>query len=356
MGKELFKKIVSFLVILILIFSISACGNLTSSNNTEDTDEKNLDAESVKEQDTKELKKVVIGVMGDDGFMTESALIAQKEEFFEKELEKAGYYPEYVGFAGAGPALNEAFAAGEIDVAFYSELPAITAKSAGINIKIIASSSSEQKYALSVADNSGINSVEDLIGKKIVVPFGTAVYRYVTLLLDEHGISLEDVELVNSATDGPSMLTAGEVDAFATSYSLVLTYETSGIGMLLEDSISNYNQESAFVLAAQTEFLAENEQAAIALIKALNHTYEFSVENPTAAIEDSVKDTTTLEIQTKVYSDTSFSYFNPEIDSQLIQRIKDVISFSKENEIISNDVDVNALIDTSYYKKAVLEE
>lgn len=350
-----YKKIIGILLASVLAFGAIGCGSSSekeenAGNGAVSSSEKE-DVENI--ESNSELQPVKIGVMGDTGVLQDSAIIAQKEGFFEEELAKAGYVPEYIGFAGAGPALNEAFVSKGIDIAVYSEFPAINARSVGTDIKIFASSNSQLGYAISISPDAEITSVNDLVGKTVVVPIGTSVYKYFAQLLQDRGLSIDDVEIVNSATDGPSMLASGNADAFITSETLIRTYESQGIGTILEDSISNYDQSSAFIFAGRNEYLSENPDAAVAIIKALQRAYEFAQNNPDDAISDMVKDGITLEIQEKVYVDRSFSYFNPQIDDELKNKIQDVASFMYENQLISNEINVDDLVDTSYYERAI---
>ena len=109
-----------------------------------------------------------------------------------RKLAKVGYKPDYQGFAQAGPAINEAFAAKSLDFAVYGDMLAITAKSNGVDVKIIASVSSQQDYAIVIGNQSDIKSVSDLKGKKIAVGFGTVTYKYLEDLLGLNGLGIGD--------------------------------------------------------------------------------------------------------------------------------------------------------------------
>lgn len=76
-------------------------------------------------------------------------------------------------FAQAGPAVNEAFAVNEIDVAVYAEFPLITAASNGVDLKGFALSTSQLNFGILTRKDSGIKSISDLEGKNVVVALGT---------------------------------------------------------------------------------------------------------------------------------------------------------------------------------------
>lgn len=101
------KKLKTLSVILLsftLVFGVIGCGNKSNADNAGGT------------EGTKELKTVTIANPALDGTLTEAAGIAQREGYFEEELAKVGYKPDYQGFAQAGPAINEAFAAKSLDL------------------------------------------------------------------------------------------------------------------------------------------------------------------------------------------------------------------------------------------------
>ena len=342
------KKFTGILLALTIVFGVTGCGSSKDNNVTE----KAAQTETASTEN-KELKKVIIGTTGLDGSLTENAAIAQKEKFFEEELEKVGYYPEYQAFAQQGPAINEAFSSDAIDFAAYGDLPAITAKSNGIDIEVIATTSSNMAYSLVVNNNLDISSIADLKGKKIVVGFGTAPYKFLSDLLEKNGLTINDVEIVNSATDGPTMLPANQADAFVTAESPALLYQANGIGKVFDTSDVASELSSLFVLAGRTEFIKENPEVAQAFIKALQRAYEFAQENPDKVYEDLATDSFPAEFQQQVYTDTTFAEFNPAINDTTLKKAESTVSFLKENNIITNDVNVDEFFNTAVYDKAV---
>lgn len=300
-----------------------------------------------------ELKKVVIAVPGNDGTMMENALIAQTQGYFEEELEKAGYYPEYEGFPQAGPAVNEAFASGKIDFAVYGDFPAITAKSNGVDIKVLAITNRAYNHGLLVSEKSDIKSLADLKGKKVVIPLGTVHYKWFQTELAKEGIDVSEVETINSVQDGPSMLQTGDADAIITAYQGTAYYQAAGYGKIVDDSKDDIEKAAEFVLAGRTAFVDENENAAVALIKALNRAYEYSQENPYDDVISKLVTASNNESVLKTIYDEGFSYFNPVITDNDIKRLADTIKYMKDSKLIAGDVDVNEFVNTTYIEKAL---
>lgn len=299
-----------------------------------------------------ETKVVRIGSSGTDGTATDAALIAQKLGYFDEELEKAGYKPEYIGFTGAGPAMNEALASGSLDIALYGDLPAITAKSSGIDTKIFASYNSNYPFAVLAGRNSGITSVKDLKGKKVAVGFGTVPYEYLSKLLEKNGLSINDIEVVNTSTDGPTMLASNQVDAVVTADTAVRIYEQKGIGTALISSKDDEDISGLLVASTTSKYISSDRNAVVAVVKALNRAYEYAGANPDDTLEKLVTNNYNKELLSVTYSDRSFSYYNPEITDNVKTRITSAKKFALDNKLITKDINIDELIDSSIYKDA----
>ena len=127
--KKRMKSVVAIGIITALVFGIAGCG---SGNEKKDV------PDSTASSETQTLKTVRIGAVGQNNVLSDAIGIADNQGFLKEELEKAGYEPEVTGFAQAGPAINEAFASEEIDMAIYGDLPATVAKSNGTDTTIFA--------------------------------------------------------------------------------------------------------------------------------------------------------------------------------------------------------------------------
>jgi sulfonate transport system substrate-binding protein len=340
-----FKFLTVALVLVSLLTVFTGCGSSTDAS----VGSSASDGTS----SSGELKTVVIGASGNDGTLTDVAAIAQKEGYFEEELAKVGYKPVYQGFAQAGPAINEAFAGKSIDIAVYGDMPIITANSNGINLKIIATVNSEYSYGVLIGSNSGISSVADLKGKKVAVGFGTVPYKYFVELLQKSGLKISDVEVVNTSSDGPTMLSSNQVDAVVSAASAVYSYESRGIGKVLTTTKDTPDISGLVAVAVRDDFLKENREAAVAFVKALNRAYEFAKSSSDKAYENLVNSSTPLEIQKLVYTDTSFSLFNPKISDETVKKLNSMETFQKSNQLITKDVDINSIVDKTIYEDAV---
>lgn len=130
------------------------------------------------------------------------------------ELEGLPYEIDFANFQG-GPAVNEAFAAGEVDVGTMGDTPVINNLAAGLGTVVVATAASDGRGAVLYArEDSGIESLEDLEGHTVAYTSGTNTHGFVLRALDSVDLSESDVEQVDvPLTDLPAVLGQGEAEA-----------------------------------------------------------------------------------------------------------------------------------------------
>lgn len=348
-----YKKILGVLLVSVLFLGAIGCGSNTKKDNL-DVKENSSTQQSGTETTASsgELKKVTIATTGTDGTLTEVARIAQSKGFFEEELAKVGYTPDYQGFAQAGPAINEAFAGGTIDVAFYGDLPAVTAKSNGVDIKVIASDTAQLDYAILGAEDTEIKEVADLKGKKIAVGFGTVTYKYLDDLLKQNGLSISDVKIVNTSVDGPTMLSSRQVDAFVTQYGAGVAYQAAQVGKVIFSTKDTPELAGELILAARSEFIQSDREAAVAIVKALYDAYDFAKDSPGEVYDIVATKNFPTEIQKQVYTDKTFAAFNPEINDNTKKNLSDIQEYGVNNQLIKSEINIDDFMDVSISEEA----
>ncbi|WP_326595572.1 ABC transporter substrate-binding protein [Streptomyces sp. NBC_01803] len=127
---------------------------------------------------------------------------------------------EWANLSG-GPQCSEAFRANSLDVCSAAEIPSIHAHWTGLDTKLVAAVYHEDPvdhpiYELGIAPGADIDTLEDLRGKRIAFSPGQAQGALVLRILDQAGLTTDDVELVEIPSTGdvyPTALGNGEVDA-----------------------------------------------------------------------------------------------------------------------------------------------
>lgn len=347
------RKNLLLTVLLGAALAIVGCGSSANQGTSAGTE---VAKEASSESATQELQTVKIGATAATAQLSENAFLAQNLGYIDEELEAVGYKAEYIGFAGAGPAVNEAFAAKEIDYAFYADFPAITAKSNGVDLKVIGVGNQEMNYALLVTDKSGIKSAADIDGKKIIATPGTILYKYFVELCEANSIDPNNVEIVNAMTDAQTVLASGDADGLITSLGGAKMYEAMGLGKIVVDSTSDLNQASGFTLTGRTEFVEANTDVNKALLRALKRSAEYAQANPDEAYKLMSTEASPEAVLKSTYAyDTSFSYFSPELSDKYMERAQKVYDFAKSNSLLGGDVDLDELFDSTYVDEVLAE-
>jgi len=118
----------------------------------------------------------------------------------DKELEQAGVEVEWANITG-GPKSLEAFRADALDVSSVADIPPLFAHWTDTEVKIVAARETVDPldhpvYQLGIAPGAGVRSLDDLKGKKIAYSPGQAQGALVLRVLQEAGLTQDDVELV----------------------------------------------------------------------------------------------------------------------------------------------------------------
>ena len=294
-------------IVLTLGLVVSGCGsnNGTSSDGSAKA-EKNKDGYEV----------VNIGFPSAGYEWAEGALaVAEEKGYLDEYLNPLGYDADLIPFTGAAPAIHEALVSGDLDYAYYAGFAGIMAKSNGIDTKLLTVTSFGSVWQLAVSTDSGITSLQDLKGKTISYQRGATPQMYVLKVLEEAGLTENDVQLVNSTIpEGLSSLSTGAVDAAVVTYGQADTLVEQGKATILHKGV----EADPDVLSAE-------------------------------------KSGRTLEqVKSVAVSDLELGY-PISLDDRYITSLKNIEEFELNNNIISNRVDFDSWIDSSYLEKAVQE-
>lgn len=345
--KNIWKKLVGLAVGLALITGVTGCGSNAGNDAAQKSEKSNG------------YKKIRIGCVGQGNVLVGAIGVSDSLGYLKEELEKVGYEPEIVGFAQAGPAINEAFAAKNLDVAIYGDLPATVAKANGTDTTIFATHDSQMQMGLFVRKGvKDIKSAKDLPGHKTIVARGTIFHQYFKSLIKDAGVKESDVDQINTFSDATSLIASGDADALITSTSTAYYLESQGYGTLVEDTTTHLDWTSQFLGVGLTDYLKENKEAAKAIIKAMFRGQEYVKKNTEKSYEIWAKKQKgyTPEVYKKEYAyDTSFSYFSPEITNDSIRKLERLEKFLEDEKLISKSVDISKFVDTSYYEEAKKE-
>lgn len=329
------KAAVLLVGMLFSVFLFSGCSNSPADANKA----------AAETADSKEIT-IKLGTPNATGIMGGVAGIAAEKGFIAAELAASGYGFEVVGFAGAGPAVNEALIGGSIDFAILADFPAITAKAKGVDTTLIAIENSLSNCALAVSPESGYQRIEDLAGKKIAIPKGTYMQRFFVLLIEEKGLREKDFEIIQMTNDMESALISGSVDAILfTSDTINKCVYVNKTARIIENTIDypEYSGQSVFV--GRTKFIDEHPEAAAAILKGLAKAVDYALTNPEEAARIlTAAGSSSPEVIEAAYGftdDGASERYILELTSDSRQKLERTKAFLLEHDFIADDFNIS---------------
>lgn len=329
------KKIISILLTATLSLSLVGCGGgNVSEKEVEVKQGAQVGAENV----------LRIGRQPGDVVTT----IAQEKGFFEEE----GLDVEVSVFS-YGPPIVEALTSGDLDVGLLGDQPAFSAISNGVDIEIFSAvGSSNHRHGLIARDDSNIESIADLKGKKVSVPVGSNAQPLLYIYLDEAGLKDTDVEIVNlGVTDAETSIIAGDIDAAVVYEPHFTSVATKENGVHVVTDAEGY-KDYVTIEVTRRDYAKENPEQIAKLLRAWNKAIEWSNNNQQEAAQivydaDGVDIATTLK-----YFETTDVHLN--LTDTDVDAIVAGESQSFKYGLIENDFDVNEYINFEYLELAGL--
>ena len=323
------KKITQLFLLALLTIVLIACG---------DEDSK----ESVGEATAKG-EKVVVNI-ANLGFSPLN--VAKDAGFLEEELAKHNATFEY-SVHQAGPPINEGIASKRVDFAALGEGAVLGGANNKLDTKLLSLAADGKKgiNTIIATKKSGVKSVKDLKGKKIAVGFGTSNHVFLLKVLDQAGLSADDVTLVNlSIADGHPAFQTNQVDAWATVDLYANVEAANGAVALINAEQANLFSPTFYV--ARGEFAEKNSEIVKAILTAIDRAIELKQTDEEKYFEIAAK-AASQEVQALKANET-FEQLNEVPSEELLQQLQESAEILKDLEYVTSDIDVKSLVDTSY--------
>lgn len=194
-------------------------------------------------------------------------------------LKGAKYQVKWAEFEGAAP-LYQAVQAGAADTGYSADLPALQALSGGVKVKNVAALKNDGRHVgIVVREDSGIDSVRDLKGQKVVVSSakGSISEYLLANALEQNGLSYKDVKVQYLLpTDAQAAFASGKIKVWAT----FGVYQAVGLeqgGKLLIDGGDGRVSGIGFINASETALADSSKKAALAdFLKRLGAALEWT--------------------------------------------------------------------------------
>lgn len=278
--------------------------------------------------------------------------VAEAKGFFEEEFAKDNIKIHTEIFAKMGPAIIEAMSTGDVDLSIVGVFPVVNANNAGNKIIILASGNyTEDGFRLVVGPEATITSVEELNGLKIGVPFGTAEHQITLQLLEKHGLTADQVELVNlQQADALTALLGKEIDAALFNSGTLSAAENAGAKTIAT------NKEVGLIVnpvIGKKEFVEANPEITSRFLKVLDKTAKWIDENEdeTVKIAAEINGTDEESIRVSLLSRGRTISID---DEYLRGPVESTLNFVLAQGLIENLV-YDDFVDTSYFLNAGIQ-
>jgi ABC-type nitrate/sulfonate/bicarbonate transport system substrate-binding protein len=194
-------------------------------------------------------------------------------------LKNNGLNPEFQKFTYGAP-LAEAALAGNVDVIFVGQVPALSLMSKTDKWEIVGRLL-DGRAAIIVPKDSSINTVADLKGKNFSIPFGTLNYLEAIDTLKKNGLNpdkdlsiknIDAVEVASAVKKGTSKSWGG-IDATSLWDPNVALLEEMG----LAKTIDEFRLDGVIVMSK--DFYNKNPEATVGFLKSMVQAYDYYGKN-----------------------------------------------------------------------------
>ncbi|MEV6510497.1 ABC transporter substrate-binding protein [Streptomyces sp. NPDC051642] len=267
-------------------------------------------------------------------------------------LKGAKYKVKWAEFQGAAP-LYQAVQADAADTGYSADLPALQALSGGVKIKNVAALKNDGRHVgIVVRKDSGIDSVKDLKGQKVVVSSakGSISEYLLANVLKQNGLNYKDVKVQYLLpTDAQAAFASGKVKIWAT----FGVYQAVGLeqgGKLLVDGADGRVSGYGFINASEKALANSAKKTALSdFLQRLSTALKWTSTHQDAyakAIEQRNGADATVA---KTLASAAYSQVLP-ITSDVNTTVQQVADLMNSIGVLDPNVDVAKSADTSLLK------
>ncbi|MGI2336236.1 MAG: aliphatic sulfonate ABC transporter substrate-binding protein [Dehalogenimonas sp.] len=271
----------------------------------------------------------------------------------EEEFGKDGIKVEYIPFLGAAPAINEALAAGALDMTVIADIGALIGKVSGLETSLVAMGNPDgTPWWLFVSPSSPIKKVTDLKGKKVATVKATLPYFYLLKALEAAGMKESDIQFINmTIPDSEQALRAGQIDAAVSGDWMGVKLLNEGF-RAIDSTVQTPVGRGTIVIIARNAFITAHPTFFPRFYKVRQQAVVWANANRDAAFDLLVKNTGGISRQLLEPLYSNPFNFDQSLSADVVSRIKQGETFLRDLGITRGPVDVDAWINQSVvYRK-----
>jgi aliphatic sulfonates family ABC transporter substrate-binding protein len=270
---------------------------------------------------------------------------AMDRGMLEDEFGKDGIKVQYIPFLGAAPAINEALAAGSLDMAFIADIGALIGKAAGQKTSLVSMGNPDgTPWWLVVKNDSPVQKVTDLKGKKVATIKATLPHFYLLKALERGGMKASDIELINmKPPDSEQALRSGQIDAAVTGNWMGVKFMSTGMRAIDSTKETPIGRGTS-VFIATDKFIGEHPGFFSRFYQVRQRATDWANGNVDAAFASLVKNSGGVDraLLEPIYP-RPFVY-DQSLDAGVLERVKEGERFLRDLELTRNAVDVDAWV------------
>ncbi|MGE8542333.1 ABC transporter substrate-binding protein [Acinetobacter sp. ANC 3813] len=275
----------------------------------------------------------------------------------EKEFQKDGIKVQWNNFKGAGPAINESYANGLVDITWLGDLPALIGKASRLDTKLVAIGGTNDNTYLAVPTGSSAKSIADLKGKRIGFFKGTNLHLSIINVIKKYGLTEKDFRFVNmDGAVGYAALASGDIDAIWSNQSLLPVVDR-GIAKIIYTTKKEPDvyKLSGYVLV-NSKFEQKYPETVQRVVNVLvkQAAWESNPANKDALFKTWAKSGLSFGNIAKANAGVDLKrHSDPVIDASSIALIKQKLKAGQDLKLIRGNIDVESWVEPKYVNNAV---
>ncbi|QSJ18740.1 sulfonate ABC transporter substrate-binding protein [Nostoc sp. UHCC 0702] len=275
------------------------------------------------------------------GYQKSNILIKAKG-VLEKRLSPEGVSVNWIEFP-AGPQLLEAMNVGSIDVGHVGESPPIFAQAAGASLTYIAGiAASPAGSAILVPENSPIQQLTDLKGKKIAFQKGSSAHLLLVQALKKAGLKYTEIQPIYlPPADARAAFVKGSVDAWVIWDPFYAAAQEATKARVLIDG-TGINKQGGYYLATR-KFVTENPPIVKAVLEEIQKLEEWSKQHR-QEVAQTLSPVLGIDIETMKKATNRRTFGIVPIDDNLINLQQEVADTYYQLKLIPKQVNVKEAV------------
>ena len=325
--------------------SASTASSAPTASNADTSSDKSTDNGGTKEKEKVELHLADMSVYGIAIFNYAKEIGLLDGYFDDLDYDVEVTLSEWA----SGVDQNTAFAANEIDFSSMGNLPAVSGSSNGFGTKILAVNYLyDDEYVLVARNGSDVKTAADLKGKNVGTYVGTVSHYAIAKYLEEGGLTVDDVNLLNIGAEAETALRNGDIDGTVLGNIVAHQIESEGTGTILAtDQVPIYNY-----VVGREAFYSKYPEITKRVLKLINDTWAYALEHKEEYTKFyAEKSGTDVAVVEASWKDNFPIKSAKDFDDQDYVLYKDFVSWMKSVEYVSEDLDPDSLLDLKYVKE-----